>query len=77
MRICQLAHREVVELERHNVVPDCSKHPHISKDKAEELVAQGTARPIEGGRCRIELVRPKVWRSRMSGGAAVLQMIEV
>jgi Tol biopolymer transport system component len=42
-----------------------------------KLLESGLERPVEGARCRIELTRPKVWRSRMSGGAAVLQMIEV
>ena len=80
--ICELAQWEVDLWREQGIPPNCNKdHRHISKLEACEKTCFGEFRPYSKpiaawvGPRQILLQADRVWRPKVSGGAAVMQLV--
>lgn len=83
MRICVLSQREVGRFNNYHQLPNHSEHVHVSWQQAVKMVQADTYRMVgkdQQGECEgigitEQSSNDRVWRSRLSAGAAVLQLV--
>lgn len=87
--VCILTPSQALQFESHGITPDCHLHRHMSRGKAEELVAQRIvyrddqgdftrlieARWVGKGKRYITFVRSREWKRLDSAGSTVMQLV--
>ena len=88
-RVCVLSPAQAYQYEANRIVSPCPKHRHMSRSKAEELVAERIvirdergdfvryveARWVGKGKRYITFVRSRQWKRLESAGTTVMQLV--
>jgi hypothetical protein len=87
--VCILTPHQAFQLERNGILPDCREHRHLSRGKAEELIAEHfvfrdergnytrylEARWVGKGKRFLVFVRSREWKRLESAGTTVMQLV--
>jgi hypothetical protein len=87
--ICVLTPAQAFQLEHHGIIPSCTQHRHLSRGKAEELIAEHIvfqndggnfvrhieARWVGKGKRYLAFVRSREWKRMDSAGTVTMQLV--
>lgn len=87
--ICVLTPTQAFDFERDGTIPSCREHRHLSRGKAEELIAQrivylddqgdyarvAEARWVGKGRRFMTFIRSREWKRLDSAGTVTMQLV--
>ena len=88
-RVCVLSPAQSFQLELNGIIPDCRQHHHLSRRKAEELIAEhavfrddlgnfvrhAEVRWIGRGKRYLAFLRSRQWKRMDSAGTTTMQLI--
>lgn len=87
--VCVLTPAQAHQLETNGIIPSCREHRHLSRSKAEDLIAERVifrddrgdyARTVEArwvgkGKKFLTFVRSREWKRLDSAGTTVMQLV--
>lgn len=87
--ICVLTPAQAFEYEHHGTIPPCQNHRHLSRRKAEELIAEHIifrndggdfvryveVRWVGRGKKFLTFIRSREWARRDSAGTVTMQLV--
>ena len=87
--VCVLTPAQADEFERNGLIPSCHQHRHLSRGKADDLIAEHIifrddrgdfvnyleARWVGKGKKYLTFVRGREWKRMESAGTTVMQLV--